>query len=316
MPDMLVVRDLAQVPEAARGAVFAIGNFDGVHRGHRVLIDRVKAIACEADRASGVIVFEPHPREFFQPDRPHFRLTPLNEKLRLFAEAGLDVAVVLDFDAQLAALDAEDFIAKVLVKGLGVQHVVVGYDFLFGRKRAGSVDTLRRAGQIHDFEVNVIDPQGEGGVVYSSSDVREALRKGEVRKAAEILGHWWRVRGIIIPGEKLGRTLGFPTANIELPKDTALAHGIYAVYVTIDGACYQGVAYFGRRPAVEGKTVLLEVFIFDFQGRLYGAQISVEFVDFVRGDMSFATLDELSSQIKRDCEKARHLLGGVSQPWA
>ncbi len=312
---MRVVRDLTQVSEAVRGAAVAIGNFDGVHRGHRVLLDRVRQIARAEHIPAGVIIFEPHPREFFQPDQPHFRLTPLAEKFRLFDEAGLNVAVVLDFDAHLAELSAEAFIQKVLVDALGVRHVVVGHDFLFGRDRTGSPETLKDSGRADDFEVHVIAPQGVSGTVYSSSVVRQHLMGGDVRAAAGVLGHWWRVRGTVVLGEKLGRELGFPTANIKLPLHVALAHGIYAVYVWLEEKRFEAAAYYGNRPTVNGTTTLLEVFIFDFSGDLYGAEISVDFVDFVRGDQNFATHDALIDQIERDCEVARRQLGGVLVPW-
>ena len=312
---MLVVRDLADVPAAARGSVFAIGNFDGVHRGHRVLFDRVFEISKQAKIAPGAMVFEPHPREFFRPDEPHFRLTPLEEKLRLIADLGLDFVVVLDFDAQLAKLTAHDFIDRVLVQGLAARHVVVGYDFLFGRGRSGSAQTLEAEGKKLGFDVSVIAPQGAQGTTFSSSDVRKHLALGDVAAAAQILGRWWCVGGDVIEGKKLGKELGFPTANLKLENYVALEHGIYAVYAHVEGKRYEGVAYFGSRPAVGGDSVLLEVHIFDFDDEIYGSHVRVEFVEFLRGDKAFDALEDLKSQIALDCDGAKRVLSVVMPPW-
>lgn len=307
---MLVLRDIASIPRLEKRHVFAIGNFDGVHRGHQVLIGKVKQLAAAEQCGSGIIVFEPHPREFFQPELPHFRLTPLPEKLRLLSAYGISVVAVLDFDARLAGLSPEAFIADVLVGKLNVGHVIVGYDFRFGAKRAGDVKSLEAAGMRYDFGVSVIAKQAPngGGTAYGSSSIRDELRAGRVREAADAMGHWWRVSGTVEHGFSLGQDLGFPTANIALPEGTDLAHGIYAVRVLIGGRDFKGAAYFGGRPTVNTGPAKLEVFVLDFAGDLYGSEIAVEFVEFLRGDRRFEGLEALKAQIARDCEAAREVL--------
>lgn len=305
---MIVIRKDDDVSENARGAVVAIGNFDGVHRGHKELLSKAVSIARQSSRPAGAIIFEPHPREFFHPEEPHFRLTPLPEKLRILDDMGLDVVVVLDFDEKLVSLPAEDFVEKILLERLGVSHVVIGYDFFFGRGRKGSPDTMRAAGEAHGFGVTVVSQQAEEGQVFSSTAIRLHLAQGDVLGAARLLGHWWRVGGTVIGGNKIGTGLGFPTANIELPEGTSLKHGIYAVRVLVDGQTYSGAAYYGSRPSVDDGPPRLEVFIMDFDGDLYGQTIGLEFLAFLRTDKRFDGLDALKEQIARDCDEARRVI--------
>lgn len=305
---MLVVRGYEHVPAEAKGAALALGNFDGVHRGHQALLAETREIARTNGWPAGVIVFEPHPREFFAPDEPRFRLTTLEEKLAIFEALGLDVAIVLAFDAALAALDAEAFVERVLVKALGVRHVVVGYHFFFGRGRRGGPDTLRVLGERLGFGVTIVEPVAENGEVFSSSAIRVKLAQGDVAAAAHALGRWWRIAGEVVGGAKRGAGLGFPTANIALPRGTALAHGIYAVHAFVGDRRLDGAAYLGTRPMFDDGQPVLEVFLFDFDGDLYGARIEVEFVAFVRGDRKFANVDELKAQMAADCETARAIL--------
>src|SRR5262245_31237230 len=258
---MIVVHGTSDVPAAARGGVFAIGNFDGVHRGHRALLQAARDRAAALGAPAGVILFEPHPREFFQPDKPHFRLAPLERKLELLDELGLDVAVVLEFDAALAGLPAQAFIARILVGALAARHVVIGYDFRFGKARAGDPETMRRAGGALGFGVTVVGQVGEAGEVFSSNAIRAELAQGDVAGAARMLGSWWRISGEVIGGFKRGTGLGFPTANIALAPGTALAHGIYAVRVHADGRTYAGAAYLGTRPTFDDGAPMLEVFL-------------------------------------------------------
>jgi riboflavin kinase / FMN adenylyltransferase len=305
---MHVLYGYDHVPATARGATLAIGNFDGVHRGHQALIARAQAEAKKLHGAAGVIVFEPHPRELFQPDRPHFRLTPLPAKLRLLEAFGLELTVVLDFDRQLASLSAEDFIERVLVAGLGVRHAVIGYDFHFGRGRTGTPETMQKAGHEMGFGVSVIEQVGGGGEIFSSSAIRAELAQGDVRGAAEMLGHWWRVTGTVTGGAKRGTGLGYPTANILLASGTTLAHGIYAVHVDVAGATHDGAAYLGTRPTFDDGKPVLEIFLFDFDGDLYGREIGVTFIDFLRADQRFESIDALKAQMDRDCAKAKIIL--------
>ena len=301
---MQILQGIDNVPASACGAVLAVGNFDGVHRGHQALLQAARTEAKVRGSPAGAIVFEPHPREVFQPDKPHFRLTPLRRKLALLEAYGLDLAVVLPFDRALAALTAEEFIDRVLVAALGVGGVVIGYDFRFGKGRGGDAETLRRAG----LGVIVVGQVAEGGEVFSSSAVRAELGLGDVRGAAEMLGHWWRVAGAVIGGAGRGTGLGFPTANIALERGTALAHGIYAVRVHLDGSVHPAAAYLGTRPTFDDGAPVLEVFLLDFDGDLYGRQIEVEFIDFVREDAKFRSADALMVQMAADIDKARAIL--------
>jgi riboflavin kinase/FMN adenylyltransferase len=303
---MIVLEGIGNVPLEARGAALAIGNFDGVHRGHQALLHAVKAAAAGAK--AGVILFEPNPREFFQPDKPHFRLTPLPRKLELLEVFGLEIAVVLPFDAALAELSADDFVRKVLVNGLGVSHVVIGYDFRFGKGRTGDPEMLRRAGTAHGFGVTVVAQVAGGGEVFSSSAIRAELAQGDVAGAAEMLGHYWRVSGTVIGGARRGTFLGFPTANIALAPNTALAHGIYAVRAIVDGDSRPAAAYLGTRPTFDDGAPLLEVFLLDFHGDLYGREMAVEFVDHIRPDRRFDSAEALKAQMEIDCERARVIL--------
>jgi riboflavin kinase/FMN adenylyltransferase len=309
---MRIVHGYKDVPAEARGAVLAIGNFDGVHRGHQALLRSAVAIGRELNAPAGALIFEPHPREFFHPEEPHFHLTPLKQKLDLFAHAGLDVAVVLAFDTRLAAMSAEDFVARVIVAGLGARHVVIGHDFFFGRKRGGTPETMRAAGAQHGFGVTIIPPVAEDGEVFSSSTIRLHLAQGDVRGAARLLGRRWRVRGAVVGGARRGSGLGFPTANIPLARGTALGHGIYAVRVHVGGARHDGAAYLGTRPTYDDGMPVLEVFLIDFDDDLYGREIEVEFVDFIRGDRKFATSEALIGQMQADVARVRDILAAES----
>lgn len=305
---MHVVHGTENIPPEAKGAVLALGNFDGVHRGHQVIIGRAIADAKRAGRPAGVVLFEPHPRVFFQPDAPHFRLTSLDEKLAVLDELGLDIAIVLPFDAALAALDADRFIEDILVGALAVAEVVVGYHFFFGRNRGGSAETLKAAGAAHGFAVTIVAPVAERGEPFSSTAIRLLLAEGDVRGAAEALGRPWRVKGPVIGGAKRGTGLGFPTANVALPKGTALGHGIFAVRVLLDGRALDGAAYLGTRPTFDDGMPVLEVFLFDFDEAIYGRDIEVSFIDKVRDDRKFSSADELVAQMEKDCAKARAIL--------
>jgi riboflavin kinase/FMN adenylyltransferase len=291
-----------------RGSVIAIGNFDGVHRGHQALLRAARETAVTRHAPAGVMLFEPHPRVYFRPDLPHFTLTPRSRQLQLLEQFGLDLAVILPFDKALAQMSAEAFVDEILVARLGVAHVVVGYDFSFGRDRGGKPAAMRAMGAARDFGVTVIDPVGNGGAVYSSSAVRGHLAQGDVAGANSALGHRWRVTSKVIGGAKRGTGMGFPTANVAMPPGTSLAHGIYAVWVDIDDERHQGAAYFGTRPQFDNGAPILEVFLIDFDGDLYGREISVVFVDFVRRDGRFDDIEALKAQMKADCLRAVDVL--------
>ena len=302
---MQIFRHYENLPPAARGAAVAIGNFDGVHRGHQALIAHTKTLAAKL----GVLVFEPHPQEYFKPDGERFRLTPFRAKARLLEHYGADVLYALHFDQHLASLTADEFIAKVLVQGIGAKHIVVGSDFQFGKGRSGNVELLQTRGREHGFAVSVFAPVGtDSEQKISSTRIREALRAGKPEVAARLLGHWWTVEGRVQPGDKRGRTIGFPTANVSLEGYLEPALGVYAVRVEIAGKRFDGVANYGRRPTFDKKDVLLEVHIFDFAGDVYGQQIVVSFVAYLRPEKKFPGLDALKAQIAADGAQARQLL--------
>jgi len=312
---MQIIEGYHDVPPAARGAVLAIGNFDGVHRGHQALIAAALTEGAALGAPAGVLIFEPHPREFFHPEESHFTLTPMPQKLAVFEKLGLDLAFVLPFDRELSGLSADDFIARVLVDGLAVRHVVIGHDFFFGKGRSGTPETMRSAAQRLGFGLTVVDPVAEEGEVFSSSAIRLRLAQGDVKGAAAMLGRWWRVGGKVVGGARRGSGLGFPTANVPLRRGTALGHGIYAVRAFVDGKSYDGAAYIGTRPTYDDGMPVLEVFLFAFDGDLYGRDVEVEFIDFVRGDRKFASSEELIAQMQADCAKAVEILSAApAQP--
>jgi len=305
---MQIINGYRGVPRELKGSVLTIGNFDGVHRGHQALIAETLAQARRLGTRAGAMVFEPHPRAFFRPDQPYFRLTTTEQKLRLFERLGLDFAAVLAFDATLANLSPDDFIGRVLVEAFAVRHVVIGYDFFFGKERAGTPEVMRQGGSTSGFGVTVLAPVAEAGEVFSSSEIKAKIAAGDVRGAGLALGRWWQVEGTVVGGAKRGSGMGFPTANIRLPPHIALAHGIYAVRVYAGGVRHLGAAYLGTRPTFDAGLPVLEVFLFDFDGDLYGREIGVEFVDFVRDDQRFSNAEALKAQMARDCQRAREIL--------
>lgn len=306
-----VIHGYASLPTYVHGAAIAIGNFDGVHRGHQALISLAIAKARETGRAAGVMVFEPHPREFFKPGEPHFRLTSIEQKLAVLDAAGIDFAIVIPFDAAFANLSAEEFISKVLVGALAISHAVIGYDFFFGKGRSGTPDMLWQAGERHGFGVSVIAPVAEEGEVFSSSAIRLHLAQGDVEGAARALGRPWRVSGKVVRGAQRGRGIGFPTANVPMLKGTALAHGIYAVRARVDGKTHDAAAYLGTRPTFDDGKPVLEVYLFDFDEDLYGKAMDVDFIGFVRGDRKFDGIDALKDQMSKDCAKAKEMLAAA-----
>jgi len=303
-----VTRDGDELPPRLRRAFVAIGNFDGVHRGHRVVIDQAVQRAREDRRPAIALTFEPHPREFFRKDQALFRLTPEQEKIRLLAAAGLDGAVVMKFDAKLASFTAEKFVKEILVSRLSIIGVIVGADFHFGKRRQGTPVFLQEQGEHHGFEVRLVQPVLFRGNAVSSSAIREALARGEVEESAKLLGYPWFVSGKVIHGEKRGRGLGYPTANLALDPACGLAHGIYAVRVQGKGDIRDGVASFGRRPTFGNGAPLLEVFLFDFSGDLYDEEIDVVFAGWIRAECKFDSVEALVRQMDADSAIAREKL--------
>ena len=306
---MKVFRHFEHVPDAAKGAVVAIGNFDGVHRGHQALIAEGRRLAASMGAPFGILAFEPHPQEFFRKDGEKFRLTPFRPKAEMLCRLGVDALFAVPFNARLAAMPAEQFIADVLVKGLGLRHVITGADFQFGKGRGGDAALLAREGARLGFGASVFSVvMAEGDHKVSSTDIRAALKKGDPRAAARLLGHDWTVSGHVRGGDKRGRTIGFPTANISLKGYLEPALGVYAVRVAGIGRSFEGVANFGRRPTFDKKDTLLEVHLFDFDGDLYGRHLDVSLVDYIRAERKFSGLDELKAQIAADSQTARDIL--------
>ena len=302
------------LPEGLRNCVVAIGNFDGVHRGHQAVLECALALASKEGLPAVVLTFEPHPRSFFKPDQPVDRLTDAAQKAEILGLMGFDAVVEQPFTAEFSARTAEDFVQHILVEKLHASRVVTGYDFHFGKGRRGTPEFLERAGGNAGFSVMLVDAfTDEGGDLVSSTRIRALLSEGDVAQAAGLLGYRYMIRGEVIHGKKLGRALGFPTANMEPDGQTSLKHGIYAVkFRRQNGALHDGVASFGRRPTVDGDGMpLLETFVFDFSDDLYGETVSVSFFGFLRGEVKFEGLDPLVEQMKCDEEEARAILSGA-----
>ena len=307
------------LPQDCRGGVVAIGNFDGVHRGHQALLGRARDIAGGAGAPFGLVTFEPHPRTFFRPEDPVFRLSPLPLKARLAGALGARFVAALTFDRGFAALEPEDFVRDILVGRLAAAHVVTGYDFHFGRGRKGNAATLKSLGQSLGFEVSSIEQvTDEDGVApVASSAIRAALRHGNVAAAARQLGYWWTVLGDVVPGDGRGRDLGYPTANLVLEPGLEPKEGIYAVRVRVDDEpgrpARAGAAYIGTRPTFSTARRFLEVHLLDYAGDLYGRKLAVEFTGFIRPDQAFEGAEALKCQMDADCRAIAEMLDDLAR---
>ena len=299
---------LDTLPDSWRGGVVAIGNFDGAHRGHQAVLNAARAEAEHLKCSCIMLTFEPHPRAFFS-GRPLFRLTPAPLKAALGAALGLDGTLVLDFDRALAEKSAEDFVRETLIQKLGIRAAVTGYDFHFGKARRGTPQFLADQGVLNGFSVTIVDALREDGEAVSATRIRAALAKGDVDAAAKLLGWHFAVAGKIAHGDKRGRTLGYPTANMALDPASELAHGIYAVrFLRKDGSLLDGVASYGRRPTFGGGEPVLETFVFDFSGDLYGEEALVAFYGFIRPELKFESVEALVARMDQDSIDARALL--------
>ena len=306
-------------PQGFRGAAIAVGNFDGIHRGHDVVLSKASDLAKALGAPFGVLTFEPHPRTFFRRAEAPFRLTPFHPKARLLRGRGVDVLFLRRFDTPLAALTAEAFIKEILLGDLGARAVVVGDDFRFGRDRRGDVATLMAISRDSSLAVEVVPPvQDNDGETFSSSKIRGHLRTGRPDLAAELLGRWWEVEGHVRQGDRRGRAIGFPTANLRLGNYLEPARGVYAVRVAdarANPAVWRdGVANVGVRPTVDGSQCLLEVHLFDFDDDLYGHGLRVAFVAHLRPERKFDGLPALKAQIAEDARQARSLLKAAPAP--
>src|SRR5271155_5016007 len=310
--DFLVIRDTTPASAIPNGTVVAMGNFDGVHLGHRAVIEAALQMGRAHVKPALAVTFEPHPRSFFSPNSPQFRLTDEAAKLRLLAGTGLAGAVVMTFDKRRAGTTAQDFIHHDLIERLGVSGIAVGYDFHFGKGRVGSPSLLVSEAPRLGIEVDVQPHVDIEERPVSSSAIRMALAEGQIDEATAMLGGPWFVSGEVIHGEKRGRDLGYPTANIRLDRNCGLKHGIYAVRVALgqgkDQMRLDGVASFGRRPTFDNGAPLLEVFLFDFKGDLYGAALDVAFIAFIREELKFDSIDALIRQMDDDSRAARERL--------
>lgn len=315
---MRIVRDADYVLPADQGACAAIGNFDGVHLGHQSVLDQTRSIAARDSAPVGVLTFEPHPREFFAPDAPPFRLMSPAARAHRLEKLDVDILYQLPFDASLATLSAEEFAGRIICDALGLRHVIVGADFCFGKGRLGTAQSLTELGARMGFGVTIADLLQDADLVVSSTSIRTALAEGRPHDAARMLGHWHRIDGPVIHGEKRGRTLGYPTANMSIAGLHPPKFGVYAVLVDVlDGphaGRYHGAASMGVRPMFGENVPNLETFLFDFKGDLYGTEISVALVSFLRPEARFEGLDDLIAQMDADCTLARELLARAEVP--
>jgi riboflavin kinase/FMN adenylyltransferase len=299
------------MPEALRGAVIALGNFDGFHSGHQAVAGEAIRWAQAEGRPSIIATFDPHPVRFFRPDVPPFRLTTLEQRQELYLAAGATAMLVFHFDADLAGTSAEDFIRAILIERFGAHGVVTGGDFTFGKGAKGNVELLRTLGGELGLQSRVVEAVSEGDEVVSSSRIRQALRDGDPQLAARLLTRPFAIRGIVEHGDKRGRTIGYPTANVTIDNYLRPKYGIYAVTgrLLATGQVLHGAANIGIRPQFEPPKELLEPFFFDFSGDLYGQEIEVAFHHFLRGEAKFDSLEALIEQMDKDCAEARRLLG-------
>lgn len=310
---MRIVRDFEFVEDQDRGATVAIGNFDGVHLGHQSVIELAREAAPGAPL--GVMTFEPHPREFFAPDAPPFRLMRAETRAHRLEKLGVERLYELNFNTALSSLTPEEFARDVIAEGLGLAHVVVGADFCFGKGRAGNAEDLQRFGAQYGFGVTIAPLMEYSEHAVSSTAIRNALSEGRPADAKEMLGHWHRIEGVVIGGEQRGRELGFPTANMSIEGLHQPRFGVYAVLVDVlDGphqGSYHGAASIGVRPMFGGVVPNIETFLFDFSGDLYGATLSVGLVEFLRPELKFDGLDALTAQMDADCAQAREILAAL-----
>jgi riboflavin kinase / FMN adenylyltransferase len=312
---MRIHRSWSGIDPGARGAAVALGNFDGVHRGHQAVIGIAREAAAASDSALGIVTFEPHPRQHFAPQSPPFRLMNAGARSHRLEKLGVDELFELPFDDRLATMSPEDFARTVLSEGLGIGHAVVGTDFRFGRNRAGTADDLRRLGETFGFGVTLAGLVAEKGAEVSSTAIRAALSEGRPADAARMLGHWHRIEGAVRHGDKRGRTIGYPTANMSIDALHPPKFGIYAVKVDVLTGPYRGsylgAASVGVRPTFGVNHPNLETFLFDFSGDLYDAQLSVALVEYLRPEARFGSIEALVAQMDEDCARARTILAAT-----
>jgi riboflavin kinase / FMN adenylyltransferase len=309
---MIIFRSITEVKEKLRHPAVTIGNFDGVHLGHREIFRRVREVAAAAGGVSVVITFVPHPLKVVASGKSVKLITSPQEKESLIEASGIDYLLEIPFDAAFAAVSARDFVERVLVGTLGMEQLVVGYDYAFGRGREGNLDLLKEMGELHGYRVEVLPPVTDGATVYSSTRVRQLVGEGDVKGVVAILGRHYALTGRVVHGEHRGRILGFPTANLDTDEELLPAAGVYAVKVRLDGELYDGACNIGTNPTFQNQRLTLEVFLLDFAGDLYGREITLFFLDRLRGEQRFAGLEALKAAIAADVERCRGILRGAS----
>ena len=313
---MTVIWDYKHVPEPAKGLSVALGNFDGVHAGHRAVIDLARQFAKQHDTQLAVMMFEPTPRRFFAPDSPPFRIMRNAFRRDVLKSIGVDVLYELPFDNDMSQMSPRAFVENVLVNGIGLVHLAVGFDFCFGKGRAGTLDILKELAEEFGFALSIMPEVKDKGEKLSSTYIRDALLDGRPEDAKKAMGEYWIADGEVEHGQKRGRTLGFPTANISLGRLIHPKFGIYAVWTRIKGETHwlPGVANFGRTPTTGDREPLLEVFLFDFDQDIYGKRIEIAFVSFLRSEQKFESLDALVDQMTADADAAKRVLDRVPRP--
>ncbi len=313
-PPILICREASALPEALARPVVAIGNFDGLHRGHRAVIEAGRTLAAQQGRPLAVLTFDPHPRSYFRQQEPVFRLTPDPLKAAVLNHWGVDGLIILPFDAKMAATSAGDFVDHILFGAINATGVSIGHDFHFGKGREGSPSFIAERAQQRGRASVIVPPLTAFDEPVSSTAIRAALADGNMAHAAHLLGYRYLFQADVLHGEKIGRTLGFPTANLRLPPENSLKEGIYAVRVDVDGTVYDGVASFGRRPTFDNGAPLFEIWLMAFSGDLYGKKLNVECVQRQRGELKFNSIDALVEQMHRDAAEARTLLAAPQDP--
>lgn len=309
---MEIIRDFGNLEHPLSNSIATIGNFDGVHLGHREIFRKVNKAAADAGGHSVVITFFPHPLKVLAPGKAPLLINTYAEKETLIEASGIDCLIVIPFTREFAVITAEQFIKDILVGRLGVRKIIIGYDYAFGREREGNVDLLRRLGGEMGFDVEVLEPIGADGTIYSSSRIRQLIEEGKVREVVALLGRHFSIGGVVVHGHQRGKGLGFPTANLETDKELIPGYGVYAVKVKIDEQVYDGACNIGDNPTFDDGKRSIEVFIFDFAGDLYGREVRLYFVERIRGEEKFADAAALKQAIAADVARCRELLQGVS----
>ncbi len=305
---MKTIKSYRELPNEAKACVVALGNFDGVHKGHRKIIEETIKIAKDKKTKSAVMTFEPHPAAILRPDNKNFRLTDLKMKEKLISEIGADFLFTIPFTEDFSKITAEDFIKTILIDSLQVKHVVIGHDFIFGHNRTGNPDFMQKKSAELSFGITIISAIKDENEICSSTSVREALRQGDLKRVNKILGRNYSIDGLVIKGDARGRQIGFPTANINLGDLIRPAFGVYAVKIRLEDKIYNAVANIGIRPTFGKESELLEVHIFNFDKNIYDSSVNIEFIDYIRTETKFKNVDELTKQILIDCKKAEEIL--------